>query len=186
MRSAGGVGPRRFPIVLLAIVCAAWSPGTALAQPGRGNPAEPAIDEPLGVSPGELQRLFDAYALMQAQQTLQLRDDQYPSFLTRLKALQEVRRRYLADRARALQDLRRLVQGVQGSTDDDRIRDRLRVLREINERGLMEIARALEELDQTLDPAQQARLRLFEEQMDRRKLELLMRARQRGRGRLRP
>ena len=45
--------------------------------------------------PAEIQRLFDAYFVMEAQQTLGLSDAQYPTFLTRLRTLQETRRRHL-------------------------------------------------------------------------------------------
>ena len=51
-------------------------------QQRRGGPATSE-----GVSPGEIQRLFDAYVVMQAQQELQLSDEQYPKFLSRVKAL---------------------------------------------------------------------------------------------------
>ena len=35
------------------------------------------------MTPGEIQRLFDAYLVMEAQQALKLTDQQYPQFLTR-------------------------------------------------------------------------------------------------------
>ena len=37
------------------------------------------------MTPGEIQRLFDAYLVMEAQQALALTDQQYPQFLTRLQ-----------------------------------------------------------------------------------------------------
>ncbi len=61
-----------------------------------------------GVSPGEIQRLFDAYVVMQAQQELQLSDEQYPKFLTKVKALQAVRQKGQIERGRIIQELRRL------------------------------------------------------------------------------
>ena len=83
------------------------------ARRGAQNAAPDAAP---GVSQGELQRLFDAYVLMQAQETLQLTDAQYPQFLARLRALQEVRRRTLVERTRIIQELRRIVQGrVEGA-----------------------------------------------------------------------
>src|SRR5262245_31758925 len=60
------------------------------------------------LSPGELQRLFDAYALVQAQDMLELSESQYGQFVTRLKALQEARRRTQQERQRRLQELLRL------------------------------------------------------------------------------
>jgi hypothetical protein len=157
------------------------APAALLGQNRR--PLPPAGDEG-GVSPGELQNLFDAYALMQAQETLQLSDSQYPQFLARLKALQAARRRAQMDRARIVQQLRRLVQRS-GREDETRneIVERIRALREAEARAVAEVAAAVDSLDEVLDPLQQAKLRIFEEQMERRKLELLMRARQGARGR---
>ena len=58
-----------------------------------------------------------------------------------------------------------------------------------DERAAAELRRALDGVDEILTVRQQARFRLFEDQMERRKLDLLMRARQnvrnparRGRG----
>ena len=65
--------------------------GPAEAQVRVQRRGGPAASE--GVSPGEIQRLFDAYVVMQAQQELQLSDEQYPKFLAQVKALQAVRQR---------------------------------------------------------------------------------------------
>lgn len=134
-----------------------------------------------GVSPAEVQQLFDAYMVMQAQQELQLTDEQYPRFLARAKALQDARRRGQVERLRILQDLRRLSQ--QTAPDEGQLRAQLNALRELDVRNLEGIKQAVEGVDQVLDVRQQARFRLFEEQMERRKVELLMRARQANRQR---
>ena len=62
-----------------------------------------------------------------------------------------------------------------------RIRDRLKALRDHDDRAAVELRRAYDALDEVLDVRQQARFRMFEEMIERRKLDLLMRARQRGR-----
>jgi hypothetical protein len=127
------------------------------------------------VSPAEIQRLFDAYVVMQAQQALQLSDEQFPKFLARVKTLQEVRRRGQMQRGRMLQELRRL---SQTPGQDDALRSQLKALNDLDARVGTEVRQALDGVDQTLDLRQQARFRLFEEQMERRKVDLLMRARQ--------
>jgi len=127
------------------------------------------------VSPAEIQRLFDAYVVMQAQQTLQLSDEQFPKVLARVKSLQEVRRRGQMQRGRMLQELRRL---SQTPGQDDALRNQLKALNDLDARLGTEVRQALDGVDQTLDLRQQARFRLFEEQMERRKVDLLMRARQ--------
>jgi hypothetical protein len=131
--------------------------------------------------------LFDAYVAVQAQDVLQLTDTQYPQFLARLRALQEVRRRAQAERVRIIGELRRL--GDRGRTDPstrDQIPGRLKALREFEGRRHAEEQQALDDVDAVLEPVQQARLRVLEERMERRKLELLVRARQAARARRAP
>ena len=134
-----------------------------------------AAGDDVSVSPAEIQRLFDAYVVMQAQQALQLSDEQFPKFLTRVKTLQDVRRRGQMQRGRMLQELRRL---SQTAGQDEALRNQLKALSDLDARLGTEVRQALDGVDQTLDLRQQARFRLFEEQMERRKVDLLMRARQ--------
>ena len=152
----------------------AWSAGARAQSGGTGGGAEqPAV------TPFELQRLFDSYALLQAQEQLKINDEQFSRFLPRFKALQDARRQMLQQRTRVLADVRRLVN--EGQTDEGQIRERLKQLRDIEDRGEAEARKAYEAIDQVLDVRQQGQFRLFEEQMERRKLELVTRARQANR-----
>jgi hypothetical protein len=128
--------------------------------------------------------MLDAYALVQAQETLQLNDAQYAPFVARLKKLQETRRRNQRAHNQIVQELRKLA-GPQAAPPfhEAAIRDRLKALRELDDRGAVELRRAYEGLDEVLDVRQQARFRMFEEMIERRKLDLLLRARQRAAGR---
>ena len=56
--------------------------------------------------------------------------------------------------------------------------DLTRALEELESRTAAELRRAYTAIDEVLDPRQRARFRLLEEQLERRKLELLIRARQ--------
>jgi hypothetical protein len=168
-------------MILAGLMTSASVTTGAVQQPPATPPAaagEPAQPE---ISAGEIQRLYDAYALVQAQEALQLSDDQYVKFVTRLKALQETRRRHQQARNQILQDLRRLTNPQTGSNDETSIRERLTALRAEDERSGGDLRKAVDALDEILDPRQQARFRLFEERMEQRKLELLMRARQNAR-----
>jgi hypothetical protein len=163
-------------IVAVAIAICATVTGPLSAQDtqrGRPAPGPPAAED--AVSPAEIQRLFDAYVMMQAQQTLQLGDEQFPRFLARVKVLQEARRRGQMQRGRILQEIRKL---LQTTGQDDALRTQLKALNELDARVDTEVRQALDGVDQVLDLRQQARFRLFEEQMERRKVDLLMRARQ--------
>jgi len=128
------------------------------------------------VSPGEIQRMFDSYALMQAQDQLKISDEQFPQFLARFKALQDARRRGLQDRARLVNELRQLVNAPQA--DEAPMREHLKAIADVDARTADEVKKAQDAIDQVLDVRQQAKFRVFEENMERRKLELVTRARQ--------
>lgn len=133
-------------------------------------------DVPVGrLAPAEIQRLFDAYALVQAQDALQLGETQYGQFVARMKALQDARHRNHQARLKLLRELR---QAAGAGVSDSVLRERLRALREHDEKNAADLRRAYSALDEVLDLRQQARFRLFEERMEQRKFELLMRARQ--------
>jgi hypothetical protein len=161
-------------ILTLCIALVLFS-AAAFAQPAP--PQEP----PAGLAPGEVQRLLDAFALVQAQDFLVLSDAQFNAFVPKLRALQEARRRNEQERQRLLQDLRQMTNGKLGQVPESDLRDRLRALRELETRAAGEIQRAMDGVDQTLDVHQQARFRLFEQQIEQRKLQLLMRAREMSR-----
>jgi hypothetical protein len=136
------------------------------------------------LSPGEVVAMLDAYAVVQAQEALQLNEAQYAPFVARLKKLQETRRRNQQAHNQIVQELRRLA-GPQAPLpfDETAIRDRLKALRDLDDRSALELRKAYDGVDEVLDVRQQARFRMFEEMIERRKLDLLMRARQRAAGR---
>jgi hypothetical protein len=162
--------------VLLACLFAIATAGDASAQRGDrpgGRGAE--------LSPGEVIRVLDGYALVQAQDALRLNDEQYGRFVTRLRNLQETRRRNQQARNQIIAELRRLT-GAQATApaDESVVRDRLKALRTHDDKTAAELRAAYDALDEVLDTRQQARFRIFEEQLERRKLDFIMRARQGG------
>jgi hypothetical protein len=160
---------------LLLLFFGVWlSGGPALAQVG----ARPPLDAPGELSPAEIQRLFDAMLVADAQQALTLSDKQYPDFITRLRALQETRRNNLLQRLKLMAELQRLSNPRGPAGDEATIKERLAALQELESRSAADLRRAYNQIDEVLDVRQQARFRVLEEQIERRKLELLMRARQ--------
>lgn len=150
-----------------------------LAMPAAGQVgARPPLERPADFSPAEIQRLFDAMLVADAQQALELTDKQFPDFLTRLRALQETRRSNLGQRLRLMADLQRLSNPRNPSVDDAALKQQLEALQELESRTAAELRRAYNAIDEVLDLRQQARFRVLEEQLERRKIELLMRARQ--------
>jgi DNA primase len=144
--------------------------GQAAGKPGQ------AANE--NVDPAELARLFDAYTVMQAQQALGLDEARFGPFVTRLRALQELRRRHLRERGAVLRDLRRL---LQTPGNDAQLKERLDALVRLETATRADQTKAMDAIDELLDVRQRARLRLLEQQLELRKLELVNRARQRQR-----
>jgi len=145
--------------------------------PGRGAASADAGSQPITLA--ELQRLFDAYFLLQAQDALTLDDATFGEFLPRLKVLQDTRRRHDLEHRQAVGALAKLTApGV--VMDENQVRETLRALQEFQSRAAAELRKAYDGIDQILDVRQQARFRVFEQNMERRKLELMLRARQGG------
>jgi hypothetical protein len=128
----------------------------------------------------EVQQMFDAYALMQAEQVLKLDEMQYPSFLAKLRTLQQQRRRHLQARHQIVQALAKLTAPQSEHVDEGPVRDRLKALADLDARAVIEMRAAYDAIDQILSVRQQARFRVLEEQLERRKFDLLARARRVG------
>jgi hypothetical protein len=180
---------RTFIITVLAAACACAAVGAAAQDPppppagtarvrpeprqGQGRSAQQA--DRLEIA--ELQRLFDAYMVMQTQEALQLDDTQFGQFLPKLKALQDTRRRNEQARNQLVGELGRLTAPSAATVDEAAVRERLRALQELESRSAAELRRAYDTIDQQLDVRRQARFRVFEQNMERRKLQLMLRAR---------
>jgi hypothetical protein len=172
-------------IILVGVVAIAAS---AQAQPARGPgpqgrtpPRQPdRLEQPTDdMSPAQLHQLFDAMLVMQAQKALALSEQQYPQFLTRVQALQETRRRNQQQRLRLIGELQRLTNPRNArEADDAAVTQRLAALQELEARSAAELRSSYDGIDEVLTPVQRARFRVLEEQIERRKLELLGRARQ--------
>lgn len=169
-------------IVLLATVLGAV-PRAAAQQPAQRQAAPPQL--PAGpeaaISAGQVQRWFEAFTVLQAQEALDLSEAQYGRFVTRLKALQDTRRKHQMARNQIMAELRKLTNPQKGTADEATLTERLKALRDEDERVAVDLKKAYEAVDETLDIRQQVRFRIFEERMEQQKLELLMRTRQNAR-----
>lgn len=153
---------------------ASQTPGQA-RRAGAGGAVGAATAGQYSVA--EVEQMFDALTLMQAEQTLQLSETQFPNFISKLRALQQQRRRYQQERRQTIQQLVKLTGQPAASSDDVQIKDRLKVLADLDQRACAELRTAYEAIDQILTVRQQARFRILEEQVERRKFDLLARAR---------
>jgi len=166
------------------VIALAALPSIAIAQqPGTS----PQMPEPGGnMTPAEVQRLFDAYIVVESERALELSDAQYPQFIAKLRVLQDVRRRNQQERNQLMQRMQRLTAPRAPAAPAGEIEASLKSLQELESRTAADMRKAYDELDQVLDVRQRARFRVLEEMVERRKIELLMRARQQNRPNARP
>jgi hypothetical protein len=142
------------------------------------------MERPRRQSPADVQRLFEAYVLMQAQQALGVSDTEYPQFLAKMKALLDLRRSAQQQRFALVRHLRQLTEQKAPEASEADVTQALQELKDFETKSAADLEKATAAVDAVLDVRQQAKLRVFEEQMERRKLDLLMRARSfRGSGR---
>jgi hypothetical protein len=155
------------PLVFGAVLLAsAQEPPIPLQGPGPN------------MTPGEVQKIFDGYMISQAIDALGLTDQQFAQLIPRMKVLQDTRRRNLQERTRLMNELQRMSNPRVPRVDDAILKERLTALQELDARSAAELRRAYNALDEVLDVRQQARFRVFEEQVERKKLDLLMTVRQ--------
>jgi hypothetical protein len=168
--------------VVVGVLCA----GAATSVAQDAPPPQQPLPDAGAMTPAEIQKLFDAYIVVEAQRALELSDAQYPQFIAKLRLLQDTRRRNQQERNQLMQRLQRLTAPRAPVVESGVIEGVLKSLQELEARTAAEIRKAYADLDQVLEVRQQARFRVLEEQVERRKIELLMRARQQNRPNARP
>jgi hypothetical protein len=138
-------------------------------QRGRLPAARPGMPVP------QLQAMFDAYALVQAQRALQLSNDQYDRFVSRMTRLQDVRRKHMQQRMRLLGELRRK---WRPETEEAELVTLTKQIDDLDATFDTEQRTARRAVDEVLTPRQGAFLRFFEEDMERQKIDFITRSRQ--------
>jgi len=146
-------------------------PGGRANRPGPGGRGLPPITP--NMNQQQLQTWIDTYALVQANQDLQLTADQYPTFVAKLTTVQNIKRRHQMEKRRILGELNRLVQGSGESGRDEAILAQVKAMDDLSQRAGAELQKAYQDLDSTLTPWQRGRYRMFEEMLERRKVDLL-------------
>ena len=156
--------------------------GRAGAQ-GRGTGGDRQQPPPggrgAGVSPREVQAQFDAYVVAQAEEALQVNEEQYPQFVRRVRNLQNVRRQARIERTRLIQRLNMSLRGGrQGGGEQPDLAAAIRAIDEHERATLGEVQKAYAALDEVLTPWQRARFRVLEDQLEQKKVQMMMRAQQ--------
>ena len=130
-----------------------------------------------GLTPREIQLQFDAYVIAQAENVLQISEEQYPQFVRRVRALQMARREARMRRNRLIAQLAQLARN-RDNADEARLAAATRAIDEHERAVPGEIAKAFASLDEVLTPWQRARFRVLEDQLEQKKLDMVLRARQ--------
>jgi hypothetical protein len=146
-------------------------------QRGRMNQPNPGPNVPIQ----ELQEIFDAFALVQAQRILQLDDEQFGRFFPKMSRVYQLRRGHGQARMRLVNEIRRLFNGPQRGTDAA-LADAVARLDALEARFETDMRLLRQGVDEVLTPRQRAGLRFFEEDMERRKVDYMTQARQGGGG----
>jgi hypothetical protein len=161
------------------------SPDPNRGAPGRGPARRAPGEMPRPLSPlgnEEVYRLLDAFVMTRAQAVLQLSDEQYSAFFQRMTRLQTLQRQHRRQRMRILNELRQMVgPRGRGGQDEEAILAKTRELDDLEAVRTQDERQAVGAIDEVLQVPQRAQFRIFLENIERQKLELLMRARQ-GRG----
>jgi Spy/CpxP family protein refolding chaperone len=176
----------------LGLILLTSLPATGLAEqaaqrvPGQSRAARPSARGRAGMPPRpanpetmtarQVEQYFDQVVLFQARTRLNLDDAQFLRFGAALRQLQDARRTQQRRRAEILRQLDTLLAAP--NPDDNAVSARLKEIDDFGAESNKRIQDAYAAIDGVLDVRQRARFRVFEENMERRKLDLLARARQ--------
>ncbi|MEO7190529.1 MAG: hypothetical protein ABI051_05690 [Vicinamibacterales bacterium] len=144
----------------------------------RGGAGAPSLADGTSMTAQQVEQMFDRYVLNQARVALQLTPEQLPLFRPRLERLQMVRRRTQRERQVLVNELAQLTRGGGGPISDESLAVKLKAVEEQAARSAQMIRDAYQQLDDGLSVPQRARFRVFEQRMERQKLELMARARE--------
>jgi len=129
----------------------------------------------------EVERLFDDFVLQRARVMLQLAPRQVVPFGNRFNALQALKRRGQRSRQQLLTELNQIWRGPEPA-DDATLTAKLKALDDLSAQADQEVRAAYARLDEILSVRQRAGFRVLEQNMERRKLDLLAQARNTARG----
>lgn len=162
---------RRASRALAAAVLATGAmTGAAAAQ---ASDPQPPRD---GMTAVQAEQLFDRYELGQARVALQLGPGQLAPFARRLQQLQVVRRRGQRQRQQLLNELNAISRGAE-PVDEAALTAKLKALDDLTASVNADERDASAKVEEILDVRQRVRFRVFEQRMERQKLDLMARAR---------
>ena len=177
-------------VALFALLEMTASPVVAVAQeppaesraarPGGRGPVRggrpPLPPNPDVMTAQQVEKYFEDVMLFQARNQLALTDAQFVRFGAGLAQLQSARRQQQRRRMMLLRDLNQLL--MVRPLDDAAVTAKMNEIDDAATDYARQVQDAYTAIDRVLDLRQRARFRIFDENMERRKLDLLARARQ--------
>jgi Spy/CpxP family protein refolding chaperone len=150
----------------------ATTPARGQAKPGgrAGRAGLPAITP--NMNQQQLQVYMDAWAVVQARSILQLSEEQEPNFIARLQRIQGIRRRQMQEHRRIMTELVGLLNANPAAKAED-IDAHVKALQDTRDAEAADLRKAYLDIDAVLTPWQRGKFRQFEDQIERRKIELL-------------
>ncbi|HKW01271.1 MAG TPA: hypothetical protein VJN96_15710 [Vicinamibacterales bacterium] len=144
---------------------------------GRGaargdNPQRPAAADLAKLQ--TVEDLLEGMEISNADKFLQVDNQHYGEFIQRLRNLQKLRRQHQNQRQRLVMELRRLT-NANPPVEDALLEAPTKRLDDFDKQHFQDLQDAYAKIDEVLNVRQRARFRLFEEQMEQRKLEILTR-----------
>ena len=137
------------------------------ARPAPAQEAGPPL-QPERLTPVEVVRLFDAYAVVRAQDALDLDTSQYGAFVARYRVLLEARRRHQEARQRLLGELARQARPQRRAPDEAAIRAKSAEVAAVQADAAVLRARVHQEVLSLLTAEQQAKVKELRAQAETR------------------
>jgi hypothetical protein len=125
----------------------------------------------------QIQDQWDTLVLKRSKPFLELSDQQYPNFFLKMTALQDLRNRHVRDRRKLLNEMRAMTnpqRQEQAPPTDAELDAKNHQIDDLETQFGQQERMALKAVDEQLTPYQRVRFRVFEEQMEVQKLQMLI------------
>jgi hypothetical protein len=167
--------------VAAAEVAQGGGAGAQAIPPRRGGRLALPPGDADGMTAAQAEQLFDQFVIRQARVALELAPSQILPFGRRLEQLQTTRRRGQRRRQQLLNELNQISRGAEPA-DEATLNAKLKALDDLSASVDQDVRDAYARVEEVLDVRQRARFRIFEQRMERQKLDLMARARGAARG----
>jgi hypothetical protein len=176
--AASGIAAAQTPPVIAGGIGEAQAQAPAAPAPAAraGQSGQRAAGQPVNqlVAIRDVEDALDGRVLIQAQTALQLSDSQYQAFWPKMRELQRIRRQHEQRHAVLINQLNQATKVGAPPVDEATLTARVKALDDLEASTVSDERTALADVDSVLTVFQRARFRVFEENMEKEKLKLLV------------